>query len=161
MSKKSFKDYLDADKVKETELVEEVTVKAAKVEEPVVQRPSPTMTVLDNTAINETLTEQRAETMKLLETVMESNATLVATSEKIMESNLTGTLALVEAIEALTSKVELLETKLDAIRDLEIPTPIVNLAMPNKQVEKTIHRDKKGAITHITESEVFDEDEDE
>jgi uncharacterized iron-regulated protein len=118
------------------------------------------MTVMDNTAITETLEEQREESRKVLESIAESNATLVETMQGIVESNSESNKALLEALTALTDKIELLETKLEAIENLEIPTPIVNLSMPAKRVEKKVHRDKKGVITHITESEVFDEEDD-
>ena len=155
MSSKSFKDHLDEAKAKESEPVKEtVTVEEVRVEEPVAQRPSPTMTVIDN----ELITEQREASQQMIQLVLESNAQIVATTKEIVESNGITSLALVEAIAALTDKIELLETKLEAIENLEIPTPIVNLAMPNKKVNKEVHRDKKGVITHITESEVFDDE---
>jgi hypothetical protein len=56
----------------------------------------------------------------------------------------------------------LLEAKLTAIEKLEIPTPVVHVQMPNTKVHKEIHRDEKtGMISHITESEIAEESEDE
>ncbi len=167
MAQKSYKDYLQEEKEKEkTPVAEEVdsedTINIGEVDvEQFVERPSPTMTVMDNTAITETLEEQREESRKMLESVAESNAVLVETMKEVVKSNGEINAALLEAVAALTDKIELLETKLEAIENLEIPTPIVNLSMPNKKVEKQVHRDKKGVITHITESEVFDDDGDE
>jgi hypothetical protein len=167
MAGKSYKDYLDESKEKEKAPVAEKknSKDIEEVEEEiVVERPAtspqPTMTVMDNTAITETLEEQREESRKVLESIAESNATLVETMQGIVESNSESNKALLEALTALTDKIELLETKLEAIENLEIPTPIVNLSMPAKRVEKKVHRDKKGVITHITESEVFDEEDD-
>ena len=68
----------------------------------------------------------------------------------VAESNKTSTL-LAEAINTLSDKVELLETKLDAIKDLEIPRPVVQMTTPDK-VKKTVHRDDQGLITHIEET---------
>jgi len=166
MAGKSYKDYLDESREKEkAPVAEEKNSKDNEVELDEVEtwreqrQETPTMTVLDNTAITETLEEQREESRKVLESIAESNATLVETMQGIVESNSESNKALLEAVAALTDKIELLETKLEAIENLEIPTPIVNLSMPNKRVEKKVHRDKKGVITHITESEVFDEDD--
>ena len=163
---RSYKDYLQEEKEKEkTPAAEKVDSKDIEVEEveQIVQHPAaspqPTMTVMDNTAITETLEEQREESRKMLESIAASNATLVETMQDIVKANGETNAALLEAVTALTDKIELLETKLEAIENLEIPTPIVNLSMPNKRVEKKVHRDKKGVITHITESEVFDEED--
>ena len=167
MANKSYKDYLQEEKEKEkTPVAEEVDSKDNEVEldevdkaiERVVERP--TMTVMDNTAITETLEEQREESRKMLESVAESNAVLVETMKEVVKANGETNAALLEAVTALTDKIELLETKLEAIENLEIPTPVVNLTMPAKRVEKKVHRDKKGVITHITESEVFDDEDD-
>ena len=163
MADKSYKDYLQEQNEKEkTQVAEETnskdTVEELEIEQVIAQQ-TPTMTVLDNTAVNEALTEQREESRIMLETITASNAKIVEAAEKIVESNAESNTKLIEAIGMLTDKIELLETKLEAIENLEIPTPIVNLSMPNKKVQKQVHRDKKGVITHITESEVFDEDE--
>ena len=164
MANKSYKDYLQEEKEKEkTPVAEEVDSKDNEVEDDVVtiEGPvTPTMTVMDNTAITETLEEQREESRKMLESVAQSNAVLVETMKEVVKANGETNAALLEAVAALTDKIELLETKLEAIENLEIPTPIVNLSMPNKRVEKKVHRDKKGVITHITESEVFDDEDD-
>ena len=163
---RSYKDYLQEEKEKEkTPVAEEVDSKDIEVDEveQIVQHPAaspqPTMTVMDNTAITETLEEQREESRKMLESVAESNAVLVETMKAVVKANGETNAALLEAVTALTDKIELLETKLEAIENLEIPTPVVNLTMPAKRVEKKVHRDKKGVITHITESEVFDEED--
>ena len=166
MADKSYKDYLQEQNAKEKA---SSPAKSEKNKEEInfvesdipltVDTPAPTMTVLDNTAITETLEEQREESRVMLETITASNAKIVEAAEKIVESNAESNTKLIEAIGMLTDKIELLETKLEAIENLEIPTPIVNLSMPSKTVQKQVHRDKKGIITHITESEVFDEDE--
>jgi len=110
--------------------------------------------------IAEVLTEQREQAAKVLESVMKTNTKISNSITKLVKGSAETNEKLVEAIIALTDKIELLEAKLDAIENLEIPTPIVHVQMPNKAVHKEVHRDKKGIITHITESEVAD-DEDE
>ena len=110
--------------------------------------------------IADVLTEQREQSAKVLESVMKTNTKIANSITKLVKNSTGANEKLVEAIVALTDKIEILEAKLEAIENLEIPTPIVNLQMPNKIVNKKVHRDKKGIITHITETEVVD-DEDE
>ena len=110
--------------------------------------------------IADVLTEQREQSAKVLESVMKTNTKISNSITKLVKNSLETNEKLVEAIVALTDKIELLEAKLEAIENLEIPIPIVNVQMPNKTVNKKVHRDKKGIITHITETEVVD-DEDE
>lgn len=161
--KRSYKDYLQEEKEKEkTPVAEEVDSKDTEeeinfVEAEVDYQSQPTMTVMDNTAITETLEEQREESKKMLETLAESNARLVETAERIVENNSESNEKLVEAIASLAEKIELLESKIEDIKDLEIPTPIVQLHQP--KVHKEVHRDKKGVITHITESPVDSDDD--
>ena len=107
--------------------------------------------------ILEALKEQREESEKIVETLMKSNKKMSATVAKLVESANETNGKLLEAIVALTEKVSMLEGKLDEIKNLEIPTPIVNLQMPGKKTLKRVHRDAKGQITHIEESESFDD----
>lgn len=107
--------------------------------------------------IADVLTEQREQSAKVLESVMKTNTKIANSITKLVKSSAATNDKLVEAIIALTEKIGMLETKLDAIEHLEIPTPIVHIQMPNKAVNKEIHRDDKGIITHITESEVVDD----
>jgi len=110
--------------------------------------------------IAEVLTEQREQAAKVLESVMKTNTKIANSITKLVKGSAETNEKLVEAIIALTDKISLLEAKLEAIENLEIPTPVVQVQMPNKPVEKIVHRDGKGIITHITESEVAsDEDE--
>ncbi len=100
------------------------------------------------------LTEQREQSAKVLESVMKTNTKIANSITKLMKGITTTNTKLIEAILALTDKIEILEVKLEAIENLEIPTPIVNLQMPSTKIIKEVHRDKKtGMITHITESE--------
>ena len=138
---KSYKDYLEERKGKEKDPVaEEIDSKDNEVEEDgvvTIEGPvTPTMTVMDNTAITETLEEQREESRKMLESIAASNATLVETMQDVVKANGETNAALLEAVTALTDKIELLETKLEAIENLEIPTPVVNLTMPAKRVDR-------------------------
>ena len=136
----------------------------------VLDRPSPTMTVLDGVTpepvtisedIKDVLTEQREQSAKVLESVMKTNTKIANNVSKFVKASTETNEKLVEAVISLTDKIELLEAKLDAIEKLEIPTPVVHVQMPNTKVHKEIHRDEKtGMISHITESEVA-EDEDE
>ena len=108
------------------------------------------------------LTEQREQAAKVLESVMKTNTKISNSITKLVKGSTETNEKLVEAILALTDKIELLEAKLEAIENLEIPTPIVHVQLPSKTVNKEVHRNKQGVITHITESEVAeDEDKDE
>lgn len=109
--------------------------------------------------IAQVLTEQREQSAKVLGSVMKTNTKIANSVTKLVKNTTETNDRLVEAIIALTDKIGLLEAKLEAIKNLEIPTPIVHVQMPSKTVNKEVHRDDKGIITHITESEVHDEDE--
>lgn len=112
--------------------------------------------------ITDVLTEQREQSAKVLESVMKTNTKIANSITKLVKNSTETNKKLVEAIVALTDKIEILEAKLEAIENLEIPTPIVNLQMPSTKIIKEVHRDKKGIITHITESSVaVEESEDE
>ena len=166
MAGKSFKDYYGEDKnaPKELhELAEEYKEVEADEEQGITVLEGeglPQPAVFDDTELREVLSETREQNRKMIKSVAATNKKIAESVEKLVESSNETNGKLVEAITALTDKIELLETKLEAIENLEIPTPIVNLSMPNKRVEKKVHRDKKGVITHITESEVFDEEDD-
>jgi len=146
----------------------------------VLPRPSATMTILsgddapDLTVtpdvvvedtikedIKEVLTEQREQSAKVLESVMKTNTKIANNVSKLVKNTTETNDKLAEAITSLTDKIELLEAKLEAIEKLEIPTPVVHVQMPNTKVHKEVHRDEKtGMISHITETDVVD-DEDE
>lgn len=111
-------------------------------------------------SIKDILTEQREQTAKVLESVLKSNTKIANNVAKHVKAGADTNTQLVEAIVGLTEKIGLLEAKLETIENLEIPTPIVQVQMPNKAVERIVHRDGKGLVTHITEAEVS-EDEDE
>ena len=172
----SFKDIYAKDKEaqKEEKLDEQVVTDTAITIDPekgavVLDRASPTMTVLDSVPetvtlsedIKSVLTEQREQSAKVLESVMKTNTKIANNVSKFVKASADTNEKLAEAIISLTDKIALLETKLDAIEKLEIPTPIVHVQMPNTKVHKEIHRDEKtGMISHITEQDVV-EDEDE
>ena len=176
----SFKDIYEQDKKKEPALkVEDVKVEEVKAapinldadvdvhEDVEVKRE---MTVLEEEvvrvdlteSIENILTEQREQTAKVLESVLKSNTKIANNVAKHVKSSQEVNEKLVEAIVSLTEKIELLETKLEAIENLEIPTPIVQVQSPRTRVKKEVHRDGKGLITHVTESEepVDDNEED-
>jgi len=187
---KSFKDnYEDANKKPKLEgmnvTVDEngntsVSVALDPNAKPVIlPRPSPTMTILSGDDapdltitptitleetikqdIKEVLTEQREQSAKVLESVMKTNTKIANSVTKLVKNTTETNDKLVEAIISLTDKISLLEAKLEAIKNLEIPTPIVHVQAPNTKVLKEIHRDKNNLITHIEEVEVpVDEDE--
>jgi hypothetical protein len=166
MSNKSFKDIYAEDRTK----VSSGTVTVPKVENippmPEVKPPREATPVVetfskeDGKAILEEVKTQREESEKLVETLVKSNKKMSVTVAKLVESANETNGKLLEAITALTEKVAMLEGKLDEIKHLEIPTPIVNLQMPGKKVLKKVNRDAKGQITSIEESEVFSNDED-
>lgn len=109
--------------------------------------------------IADVLTEQREQSAKVLESVMKTNTKIANSITKFVKNSTQTNEKLVEAIVALTDKIETLEAKLDAIENIEIPTPIVNLQMPSSKIVKEVHRDKTGIITHITESNVADDED--
>lgn len=72
----------------------------------------------------------------------------------INEKNSTMHQSLIEAIQrlfdvsgVLIERVEALQTSLN----ITVPTPIVQVAVPDRSVTRKIHRDNQGNITHITE----------
>ena len=170
---KSFKDNYTqfSDENKEQVLKPEDIV----VEEVVAEEVAPTinphsevgreMTVLEEEvvrvdlteSIENILTEQREQTAAVLESVLKANTKISNNVAKHVKSAAGTNEILAEAILGLTEKIGLLEAKLDAIEKLEIPTPVVQIAAPQKVV-KEVHRDKKGLVSHITETPV-DEDE--
>jgi len=175
----SFKDIYEQDKTTKAAIKPE-DVKVEKVEvEPVnigsdidihedveVKRE---MTVLEEQvvrvdlteSIKEVLTEQREQTAKVLESVLKSNTKIANNVAKHVASAQETNEKLAEAIIGLTDKIELLEAKLEAIENLQIPTPIVQVNAPKTKVTKEIHRDKKGFVTHVTETQEPDDDGDE
>ena len=112
-------------------------------------------------SITEVLTEQREQTAKVLESVMKSNTKIANNVAKHVKSSQETNEMLAEAIVALTEKIGLLETKLEAIENLTIPTPIVQVNAPKTKVTKEIHRDDKGFATHVTETQEPVDDGDE
>lgn len=175
----SFKDIYEQDKKKPAIKAEDIKVdevevtpvdigESIKTDEPVEVKRE--MTVLEEEvvrvditgSITEILTEQREQTAKVLESVMKSNTKIANNVAKHVKSSQEVNENLVEAIVGLTEKIELLEAKLEAIENLEIPTPIVQVQSPRTRVKKEVHRDGKGLITHVTESEepVDDNEED-
>ena len=171
---KSFKDIYDADKntksplLKVEDILVEQPIKETAVDEVLVGSTVEVgreMTVLEEKivrvdlteSIKDILTEQREQTAKVLESVLKTNTKIANNVAKHVKSAATTNEILAEAIIGLTDKISLLEAKLDAIEHLEIPTPIVQIAAPQKVI-KEVHRDSKGLVSHITETPV-DEDE--
>lgn len=156
---KSFKDIYNEDKVSVLRQPKEEPAPEIKEEPVVVAAPQP----LDESVqkeilekVQEQIAPQIQESEKIVETLVRSNKKISSTVAKLVESANETNTKLLEAITALTEKVAMLEGKLEQMRDIEIPTPVVNLQMPGKKTIKTVHRDKKGFITHIEESESFD-----
>ena len=171
---KSFKDIYEADKdtdspiLKVEDILVEQPIEETTVDEVVVGATDEVgreMTVLEEKtvrvdlteSIENILTEQREQTAAVLESVLKANTKISNNVAKHVKSAAGTNEILAEAILGLTEKIGLLEAKLDAIEKLEIPTPIVQIAAPQKVV-KEVHRDKKGLVSHITETPV-DEDE--
>lgn len=181
---KTFKEIYNADKdapEQEKELAEEYTTTVNNEIDPDVvvnERPSPTMTVIDgglpetNTKtpmppvkeplaeeIKDVLTEQREQSAAVLESVMKTNTKIANNISKLVKGSKETNEKLVEAITALTDKIKLLEAKLEAIENLKIPTPIVNLQMPNTKTRRDVYRDERGLISHITETDIADDED--
>jgi hypothetical protein len=166
---KSFKDYYAEDKepivtegglrVKHDSLTRlpEVNV---EVPMPPVQQPQPVLTESVMESVKTLLNEQREESKKLLGAANKTNKKILESVNTLVEATNDINAKLIEAITSLSDTVAMLEGKIDEIKNIEIPTPIVNLQMPSKKTIKNVHRDKRGMITHIEESEVFDEEDD-
>jgi len=172
---KSFKEIYDADKnidspvLKVEDILVEHPIEEIAIDEVVVGETDDgvgrEMTVLEEKtvrvdlteSIENILTEQREQTAKVLESVLKANTKISNNVAKHVKSAAGTNEILAEAIIGLTDKIGLLEAKLDAIENLEIPTPIVQIAAPQKVI-KEVHRDKKGLVSHITETPV-DENE--
>lgn len=165
---KSFKDYYTVDKDEEARprkkaQVEPVAVtRTPEVQSQVAEQVQPKLVIAEDIskAVREVMVEQRLQSESLLESVTKVNQEISANVSKLVESTNELNTRLLEAISTLSERVLTLEGKLDEIKHLEIPTPIVNLQMPSKRTVKKVHRDAKGVITHIEESEQFDTDED-
>ena len=95
-------------------------------------------------SIKDVLTEQREQTAKVLESVLKSNTKIANNVAKHVKSAQDTNEKLAEAIIGLTDKISLLEAKLEAIENLQIPTPIVQVNAPKTKVTKEVHRDNKG-----------------
>ena len=104
-------------------------------------------------SIKDVLTEQREQTAKVLESVLKSNTKIANNVAKHVKSAQDTNEKLAEAIIGLTDKISLLEAKLEAIENLQIPTPIVQVNAPKTKVTKEVHRDNKGFVTHVTETQ--------
>lgn len=168
----SFKDIYKEDSSKpatkaEDVKVEEVDVEPVEIQESETPEVKREMTVLEEEvvrvditeSITEVLTEQREQTAKVLESVMKSNTKIANNVAKHVKSAQETNEKLAEAIIGLTDKIDLLEAKLEAIENLQIPTPIVQVNAPKTKVTKEIHRDKKGFVTHVTETQEPEEGE--
>ncbi len=173
---KSFKEIYDADKnidspvLKVEDILVEHPIEETTIDEVVVGETDDgvgrEMTVLEEKtvrvdlteSIENILTEQREQTAAVLESVLKANTKISNNVAKHVKSAAGTNEILAEAILGLTEKIGLLEAKLDAIEKLEIPTPIVQIAAPQKVV-KEVHRDSKGLVSHITETPVDDKDE--
>jgi len=116
------------------------------------------------------LNEQKEESTRLLESVIETNKSIVESITTVVTNSNTSNKQLVTVIDKLAERlgtledrldsVKLLESKIDSIKDMKIPTPIVNLTIPSKRIRKEVHRDNKGFITHVTEEIILDDPED-
>lgn len=163
MATKSFKDYYTEDTINpipaKRKKVAELVAPLAIQEEPILEHVL--VEARDNTTVDvvrAVIAEHKIETRALLESATIANSDIAKQVAILVESTHATNSKLLDAIVSLTDKVAMLEGKLDEIKNLEIPTPIVNLQMPSRKVVKKVHRDAKGIITHIEESEQFDDD---
>ena len=145
----------------EVEQVEVEEVKIGETEVPIYEKVvAPQEIRVELTEeISEILTEQREQSAKVLESVMKTNTKIANSVTKLVKGTTETNEQLVEAIAALTEKIGMLEAKLEAIENLEIPTPIVHVSPTQARVIKEVHRDSKGVISHITETPVEDDRE--
>ena len=184
---KSFKEIYEQDKNTSKKSATEPTdknisiiAKGGSTVEPVtLERPSPTMTVLDsglpetNTKtpmppvkeplteeIKDVLTEHQEQSAMVLESVMKTNIKIKNSVAKMIKSNTESNKKLVNDITRLMEKVKKLETRLSELQNLEVSAPIIDPRSPTTKIIKKVHRDENGLITHISETRTI-EDEDE
>ncbi len=178
-NKKSFTDYYaeDSKKIEESDVEEimedkkeEPSITVLENDGPVedrvkqwVEEEAGKRQSLNEDLVREVLTEQRQASQAVLESITKTNSTIAESVKAYVAESNKANIRLTEAIQLLSEKVELLEGKLDAIKDLEIPRPVVNMTAPDK-VKKIVHRDKQGLITHVEEivesEEVYKPEED-
>ena len=103
--------------------------------------------------VTEILTSQTQRHEKVLESVISTNKKIVESVKSIVESHNKTNESLREAVDNLSKDMKLLEKQIGAMKNVEIPAPIVNFTIPPRTVKKTVYRDEKGLITHITETE--------
>lgn len=161
---KSFKDIYNEDKVtvlkQDKAPIEEQALPQVEVTPEMPPVKEPKKELVEKEVFLEALKEHKEESERIVETLVKANRQSASTIKKLIESNNETNNKLLEAIASLTEKVAMLEGKLEEMKHLEIPTPIVNVQMPGKKTIKKVHRDPKGYISHIEESEVFEDDED-
>jgi hypothetical protein len=80
----------------------------------------------------------------LHEEMTEKLSSMLVESQEHMASVVT---SLMECTLKLSEKIDELQTSLN----ITVPTPIVQLTLPERTVTKKVHRDSKGNITHISE----------
>ena len=75
------------------------------------------------------------------------NESISAMFGKNNEALLTVIGGLIESNAKLCERIESLQTSLN----INIPTPIVQVTMPDRKVTRKVHRDANNNISHITE----------
>jgi len=180
--KSSFKEYYSEDKVANEDdglIVEDSNgIELGKIDtlgltvlETEEQQPQqPQQIVITEEDMNRVLGKQKEESTRLLESVVETNKSIVESISTVVANSNASNKKLVGVIEQLSERlntledrldsVKLLESKIDSIKNMTIPTPIVNLTIPSKRIKKEVHRDDKGFITHVTEEIILDDPED-
>ena len=175
MSNKKFSEYYDKDKVADG-AVADVIIEEQEVEEidipnmTIIESDEPKQVVITEEDMKHVLTEQKEEAARLLESVVETNKSIVESIATVVANSNASNKQLVSVIDKLAERlgtledrldsVKLLESKIDSIKNMTIPTPIVNLTIPSKRIKKEVHRDDKGFITHVTEEIILDDPED-
>lgn len=90
--------------------------------------------------------KQKAQDFKV-ELTEKMNESIASMFGKNNEALLTVISGLIESNAKLCERIEALQTSLN----INIPTPIVQVTMPDRKVVRKVHRDSNNNISHITE----------
>ena len=177
MANKSFKDYYEIDKTipAQTEVAIEPIIKKVDVIEE--KKTEFTLEVARQqlreeieSQIKDKLTEEITESVRKeyesnLQKLVEERVTKKLDAhykvefeevKKSLEENMiqkhtilldTNNEKLIGVINVLIEKINMLESSMN----IQVPTPIVNVTIPDRKVIKQVHRDADGLITHISE----------
>lgn len=175
VANKSYKDYYHEKRVAPSDIAEELDTTTDVVEEPAATKVETKITedsesvrddlrILNEKVGNELkkLHEDNTKTASLLsehtkqfKEMAKSINELTSVIRKMMNESREVNTGLVEATQNLATKINKFEENLDELN--ENTDELQKILAARRRVLKEVHRDKKGLITHITESEMDDE----